>query len=137
MRMKKIFSCLIGLAVCGCVYAQGDNDIQATMNKVKLDFKLDADGRPVYDVFYGQQPVIKPSRLGIKLLDDSNFDDHFEIKATERKTVDDTWDPVWGEVKHIRNHYEQVTIHLKQQNAPKRLLDIVFRVFEDGVGFRY
>ncbi|MGH7237615.1 MAG: glycoside hydrolase family 97 catalytic domain-containing protein, partial [Candidatus Saccharimonadales bacterium] len=48
-----------------------------------------------------------------------------------------TWAPVWGEVSHIRNHYEQVTIHLKQQNPPGRLMDIVFRVFADGVAFRY
>jgi hypothetical protein len=138
MQMKKIFICLIGLAVSGSAWAQGNTaDIHVNMNKVKLDFKLDANGRPVYDVFYGQQSVINPSHLGIKLLDDSNFDDHFEIKGAERKTVDENWDPVWGEVKHIRNHYEQLTIHLKQQNAPKRLLDIVFRVFEDGVGFRY
>jgi hypothetical protein len=135
--MKKIYTCFFSLAVFSSVWAQGTQPISSEMGKVRLDFMLDADGRPVYDVYYGRQAVIKPSHLGIKLLNDSSFDYHFEITGAERKTTDETWEPVWGEVAHIRNHYEQVTVHLKQQNSPKRLLDIVFRVFEDGAAFRY
>jgi len=135
--MKKILICLISLVVCRSVNAQEGAPLKANMDKVNLEFRLDAGGRPVYAVYYGTQPVINPSHLGIKLLNDSDFYGHFQIAGTERKTVDETWDPVWGEVKHIRNHYEQLTVHLKQQNSPKRLLDIVFRVFADGVGFRY
>ncbi|HEY8931044.1 MAG TPA: glycoside hydrolase family 97 protein [Mucilaginibacter sp.] len=135
--MKKIFICLFSLIVVNAAVAQDNKAAGAALGKVKLDFTLDADGRPIYTVAYGQMPVIKPSRLGIKLLNDSNFDDHFEITGTDKKSIDETWDPVWGEVSHIRNHYEQLTIHLKQQSGQKRLLDIVFRVFEDGVGFRY
>ncbi len=135
--MKKIFICFFGLALFSGARAQDSQPVHAEMNKVKFDFMLDADGRPVYDVFYGAQPVIKPSHMGIKLANDASFDDHFEITGKEWKTVDETWEPVWGEMSHIRNHYEQVIIHLKQQNAPKRSLDIIFRVFADGVAFRY
>ncbi|MDB5090841.1 MAG: hypothetical protein JWR09_4835, partial [Mucilaginibacter sp.] len=135
--MKKIFICLFSLIIIHGAIAQENKVIEASMNKVRLQFMLDADGRPVYSVNYGQFQVIKPSHLGIKLLNDSNFDDHFELNGTERKRVDETWSPVWGEVSKIRNHYEQVTVHLKQQGGQKRLLDIIFRVFEDGVGFRY
>jgi len=136
MLMKKIFVCLLGFIALGTA-AQNNKAVNASMNKVRLEFTLDGDGRPVYSVTYGQTPVIKPSHLGIKLLNDSNFDDHFELAGADRKSVDETWNPVWGEVSHIRNHYDQVTVHLKQQAGQKRLLDIVFRVFEDGVGFRY
>jgi glucan 1,4-alpha-glucosidase len=135
--MKKIFTSLFCLGVLFTVNAQSNQPIHAGMNKVRLDFMLDENGRPVYSVYYGQQPVINPSHLGIKLLNDSSFADHFELTGTDRKTVDDTWEPLWGEVSKIRNHYEQVTVHLKQKDAPKRLLNIVFRVFENGVGFRY
>jgi len=134
---RRLFICLISLAVFGRVKAQGSQPVHAEMNKVSFDFSLDADGQPVYDVFYGGEAVIKTSHMGIKLLNDSSFSNHFTVISTERKVVDETWEPVWGEVSHIRNHYEQVTVHLKQQNTPKRLLDIVFRIFEDGVAFRY
>jgi hypothetical protein len=134
--MKKIFICFICLIILNGARAQ-DSSIHVSLNKIKLDFILDANGRPVYSVYFGQTPVIKPSHLGIKLLNDNNFDDHFELTGTEKKSVDETWNPVWGDVSKIRNHYEQVTVHLKQQTGQKRLLDIVFRVFEDGVGFRY
>jgi hypothetical protein len=117
--------------------AQEHNVVSAVMDKVKLEFMLDAGGRPTYSVFYGDKTVIKPSHLGIKLLNDSNFDDQFSLTGTDKKSVDETWEPVWGEVSKIRNHYEQVTFHLKQQTGQKRLLDIIFRVFGDGVGFRY
>jgi hypothetical protein len=136
-RMKKIFILLLSLAASNFIKAQGNVPINAAMGKVHFEFKLDALGSPVYAVYYDQQAVIKPSHMGIKLLDDSSFDNHFEVTGVERKTVDETWDPVWGEVKEIRNHYNQVTIHLKQQESPKRVMDIIFRVFADGVGFRY
>jgi hypothetical protein len=135
--MKKLYLFLLSFIIFHSVSAQANKPLSAGMNKVKLEFVLDADGRPVYTVYYGKDYVIKPSHLGIKLLNDTAFDSHFTITGTERKTVDESWKPVWGEVSNIRNHYEQVIVHLKQQNAPNRLLDIDFKVFEDGVGFRY
>jgi hypothetical protein len=134
--MKKILFCLTLVSWFG-VKAQGDKTVRAGMDKVRVEFSLNTDGRPSYRVYYGQEPVINPSYLGVRLLNDSGFYDHFTLLGVERKTVDETWEPVWGEVSHIRDHYEQMTVHLKQQNAPKRSMDIVFRVFADGVGFRY
>jgi hypothetical protein len=135
--MKKVIACLFGIAILNNVYAQQDKNISVNLGKVKLDFTVDADGHPEYAVSYNQQPVIKPSRLGIKLLNDIGFDEHLQIINTETTNVDELWKPVWGEVSVIRNHYQQLTVHLKQQKAPGRLMDIIFRVFEDGVGFRY
>jgi hypothetical protein len=135
--MKKIFICLLSLIICSGIKGQDVAPIRAGMDKVQLVFTIDAAGSPVYAVNYGDKAVIKPSHMGIKLLDDSSFDKHFVVLKTERKAVDETWAPVWGEVSHIRNHYEEVTVHLQQQIEPHRLMDIVFRVFADGVGFRY
>ncbi len=100
-------------------------------------FNLDPDGTPVYEVFYNNKPVILPSGLGFRLNVDSLFYTDFRITGTERKSFDQTWQPVWGETKNIRNHYEELTVRLQSKNSPGRLLNIVFRVFEDGVGFRY
>lgn len=135
--MRKITILLLSLVILRTTCAGQDKNISATLEKVKLDFSLDAGGHPQYSVFYNQQVIIKPSRLGIKLLNDAAFDGGFEMSGTEQKNVDELWKPVWGEVSIIRNHYQQLLVHLKQKQAPGRLLDIVFRVFADGVGFRY
>ena len=116
--MKKLFICLIALISIKSLYAQATPPITSTMGKVSLSFNLDADGSPVYSVTYGDKPVIKPSHMGIRLQNDSAFDKHFTVLNVEKKSVDETWQPVWGELSHIRNHYEQVTVHLQQQNAP-------------------
>jgi glucan 1,4-alpha-glucosidase len=135
--MKRICAFLLCLAVLPIVKAQNNKVVTASMNKVKFEFTLDSEGSPVYSVYYGEKPVIKPSAMGFTLSNDSAFDKHFELTGSDRSSVDETWKPVWGEVSSIRNHYEQVIVHLKQVNSPHRLLKIIFRVFEDGVGFRY
>jgi hypothetical protein len=135
--MKKVFICLLGMLIFNQAFAQQDKSISASMNKVKLEFMLDEQGRPNYKVDFNGKAAIKTSHLGFALTDDSTFYKGFKWIGTDRKQVDETWTPVWGEVSKIRNHYEQVTVHLQQATGMQRLLDIVFRVFEDGVGFRY
>ncbi len=132
--MKKIAALLLSLFTAGHLIAQ-NNSLSASMDKVKLEFKLN-DGKPEYAVYYGGKPIIKPSEMGFKLADNASFTDHFSLSSSETKTVDTTWSPVWGEVNRIRNHYQQLTVHLAQSN-PARAMDIIFRVFSDGVGFRY
>lgn len=135
--MKKVFVYLLSLVMLNCAYAQQHTSTDASMNKVKLEFTLDQAGSPQYTVSYENRPAIKPSRMGFALADDSTFYKGFKWIGTDKKSVDESWVPVWGEVSKIRNHYEQVTVHLQQEAGLKRSLDIVFRVFEDGVGFRY
>ena len=81
--------------------------------------------------------LFEPSRLGLSFADGKGFDGPLVMMGSETKDVDETWQPVWGEVKNIRNHYQQLTVHLRQPAADGRHLDLVFRVFADGVGFRY
>lgn len=126
------FCCLV---MAQCVMAQQSESIE--MGRVKLSFTLNEVGAPVYAVYFDNKPIVASSSLGFKLEDDSTFYKNFTVLGTERKSFDETWQPVWGEVKNIRNHYNELTVHLKQSTAPNRLLDVVFRVFEDGVGFRY
>ena len=132
--MKKLIICLLCLFTLNCAMGQS---ITASMNKTRLDFSLDAAGRPTYAVHFNQKKVINSSYMGVKILNDTNLDSNFIITGSERKSVDESWNPVWGEVKTIRNHYQQITVHLKTKSSPAKLLDIVFRVFDDGVGFRY
>ncbi|RFM28344.1 glycoside hydrolase family 97 protein [Deminuibacter soli] len=116
--------------------AQQNNHITVQQNNVQLTFTLDEQGRPLYTVQYKQQPVIQPSYLGFKLAEDSLLYKNFAITASEQTSADEQWQPVWGETASIRNHYHQLTVHL-QQKTTGHLLNLVFRVFDDGVGFRY
>ena len=136
--IKKIVACLIFLtSLTTTLQAQDSGTVSAVMNKIKLNFELDSQGRPTYTLQFNGRPVIVPSLMGFTLNDGTALDKNFEIISTQKKMVDETWKPVWGEVSQIRNHYEQLTVQLKQKTEAGLRLNIVFRVFEDGLGFRY
>ncbi|MCW3089256.1 MAG: glycoside hydrolase family 97 protein [Ferruginibacter sp.] len=116
--------------------AQKATSINVQMNNVQLVFTLDEKGTPQYAVNYRGVPVIKKSSLGLQLSDVS-LDNNFEIKGIDSTVYDTNWKPVLGEVSEVRDHHKELTIHLKQTNAGGKLMNIIFRVFEDGVGFRY
>ena len=123
--------------ICFFMEAHAQSTESISLGKVKMTFTLDENGSPVYEVSYNNKPVILPSRLGFKLNVDSLFYKSFQLLGTERKSFDQTWQPVWGETKDIRNRYEELTIRLQSKHSPGRRLNIVFRVFENGMGFRY
>ena len=137
--MKNVTFLAVFANICITVqlYAQQQQPVSVVMGKVQAGFRLNENGTPEYNVSFDGRPVIKWSQLGFALDIDNEFYKDFEWTGIERRSVDRTWQPVWGEVKNIRNHYEELTVHLRKKNTPSRLLNIVFRVFEDGVGFRY
>lgn len=100
-----------------------------------LHFDL-KDGIPYYKVEYKNMAVINESSLGLELKDAPALLDGFELVEAQRGTFDETWEPVWGEWKSIRNHYNEMAITLKQSSTDRSIL-IRFRAFNDGVGFRY
>ena len=125
----------------------------------EMQFSLNANGTPVYELAYKNQPVIKPSTLGLELKKEdankktdfewtekvidqaalnakANLHSGFEIKDTKTVSFDETWIPVWGEEKEIRNHYNELAVTLNQPTN-NRYIIIRFRLFNDGLGFRY
>ncbi len=88
-----------------------------------------------YEVDYKKNSIIKTSQLGFILKEPSIRLDYFAVTGKEQSSADNTWQPVWGEVKTIRNNYNQLVLKLKGQNGI--LVDLIIRVFNDGVGFRY
>ncbi|MDB5209912.1 MAG: glycoside hydrolase family 97 protein, partial [Sediminibacterium sp.] len=118
------------------ISAQETKISKIALGNVELNVLINGSGTPLYSVYYKNQAVVSSSELGFVLTDDKDLHTGFEVTKTETKSVDETWQPVWGEVKNIRNHYQQLAVHLKQKTS-NLLLDIVFKVFEDGVGFRY
>lgn len=147
------FKVLIVLLLCSVMaMAQGENEgnsnkweTAASPNgKVVVRFGID-NGRPYYTVQYDTKDVIKKSFLGLELAKDKHASkgmketslmDGFELMQTIKTSHDDTWKPVWGETDEIRNHYNEMTVSLLQAKS-NRNIKICFRVYDDGVGFRY
>ena len=103
---------------------------------VVLSFSLKADGTPTYKMTYKGKPVINESTLGFTLKKDEPLTNHFKVVSDSKSTFKETWEPVWGEEKEILNHYNELLVQLKQDKT-NRLMNIRFRVYNEGVGFRY
>lgn len=110
--------------------------ITSPNGQLQLNFSVNSQGEPVYELFYKGKAVIKPSKLGLELKNDPGLMNGFTLADTQTSTFDETWGPVWGEVKQIRNHYNEMAVTLDQK-AQDRNIIIRFRLFDDGLGFRY
>lgn len=110
--------------------------ITSPNGQLKLNFFLNNDGTPEYELFYKNKEVIKPSKLGLELKNDPGLMDGFTLAKAETSSHDDTWQPVWGEQSSIRNNYNELAVTLDQK-AQDRHIIIRFRLFNDGLGFRY
>jgi hypothetical protein len=94
------------------------------------------DGIPAYHLSLDDETVIETSKLGLELKDMESFLEGFTISSTANATFDETWQPPWGETRDIRNHYNELTVTLDQQSSDRHMI-IRFRLFDDGLGFRY
>ena len=103
---------------------------------LKLNVSVNEKGEPVYELSYKGKEVIKPSKLGLELKDDPGLMDGFTLSDAKTSSFDETWEPVWGEVKQICNNYNELAITLDQK-AQDRKMVIRFRLYNDGLGFRY
>ena len=127
-------------------------EVSSPSGVVKLEFSLSSKGEPTYQVWYKNKELIKPSKLGLELIASGNVEygaeinrdkdpqtslyDGFSLSDIQNSSFDETWEPVWGETKTIRNHYNELAVTLTQK-ATDRIMLVRFRVFDDGVGFRY
>ena len=110
-------------------------NITSPDGELSLTFSLN-EGTPTYKVDYKGAPVILESRLGFYLNGAEDLLDGFTLLGSEQSTFDETWEPVWGEETAIRNHYNELLVHLEQK-ATARKMDIRIRLFDDGYGLRY
>ena len=131
-------------------------DLLSPDGKMKMEFLLTADGTPQYSLSYEGSQVVLPSDLGFELrgtvkasklvfgdrmekVDEQepySLHDDFEVIGSSTDTFDETWAPVWGEESVIRNYYNELLVNLKQKGTGNKM-DIRFRLYDDGLGFRY
>ncbi len=133
--MKRfLISTLACIALVTSAIAQ---QLQSPNKKLQMEFSLQSDGTPSYRLNYKDKVVIKPSKLGLELKNDSkSLLNDFTVIDTKTSTFDETWKPVWGELATIRNHYNELAVTLNQKGTDRQLI-IRFRLFDDGLGFRY
>ncbi|MDE6109770.1 MAG: glycoside hydrolase family 97 protein, partial [Muribaculaceae bacterium] len=113
-----------------------DSKVVSPDGAVKVDFRIAAKGTPSYSIVYKADTIVRPSTLGFRLLDDSTLSEQFEIVGVEKSRHNSKWTPVWGENDTIADHYNAMTVKLQQRKSGF-LMNVEFRVYNDGVGFRY
>ncbi|RPE00172.1 glycoside hydrolase family 97 protein [Aureibaculum marinum] len=129
-----IFTLTLLLLVFRPVKAQ---ELKSPNGEMRMQFSLKNNGTPTYQLFYKNKEVIKKSSLGLELKNDKkSLLNDFEITTSETSTFDQTWTPVWGEEKEIRNYYNELAVTLTQKET-ERIMRIRFRLFNEGLGFRY
>jgi hypothetical protein len=135
MYRNKVF--LLLFILMGFVHYIGAQELLSPNGQLAMRFSLQGDGTPVYALSYKGKEVIRPSKLGLLLKRDPKSLIHdFTVADTRTSSFDETWEPVWGEVKTIRNHYNELLVTLNQKET-SRVMMIRFRLFNDGLGFRY
>ncbi|WP_264564334.1 glycoside hydrolase family 97 protein [Flavobacterium sp. N3904] len=125
------------LFICLVPFLVQAQEINSPNKNLILKFELATNGAPTYQLSYKGKAVIKPSTLGLEATDVPSFMDGFSITNTEQKLVDESWNPVLGEEKTIRNNYNELVVTLAQAKNNNRYIRIRFRLFNDGLGFRY
>ena len=126
--------CLVlALVAAGTLKAE---KLTSPNGQLEMNFTLTPQGEPLYELTYKGKAVIKPSKLGLELKDAPSLMDGFKLVEQQQTSFDETWQPVWGEESNIRNHYNELLVTLRQE-AHNRNIQIRFRLFDDGLGFRY
>lgn len=132
MKAYSYYVLFLLVVLCGCTRP---TELTSPDGNIKLVFNLTEAGEMTYGVSVGGTPFITPSVMGFEGRDGVNLSKGFQIEGTEFSTKDETWTQPWGENKSIRNHYNEMAVHLKDQANTE--LTLRFRVFDDGLGFRY
>jgi hypothetical protein len=129
-----LFTALLWLAFFNTANSQ---QLKSPNEKFVMEFSLQNDGTPSYSLKYKGKAVVKPSKLGLELKNDKkSLLNDFTVIDTKATKFDETWKPVWGEVASIRNHYNELAVTLNQKGTDRQIV-IRFRLFDDGLGFRY
>lgn len=131
-----VLAAILAVSLASCKKQPEVQELASPDKSVKVRFEL-ASGVPTYSVAFNGAPIINDSKLGFLLKDSVSLNSGFEITSVSYDSLDETWEQPWGEVKSIRNNYRSATFNLAQVGEQKLKLAIEFRVFNDGVGFRY
>lgn len=130
MKLQVLYTILLAGALSASAA-----EIKSPSGEFLLKVDTDTAGVPVYSLSYKGKTIVRESRLGLTA-DEIGFDNGFSITGAETASVDQTWNPVWGEYAEIRDHYNELAVNLRG-GSPERVMTLRFRLSDDGLGFRY
>lgn len=127
---------LLSILVVGCQNKM-ETAVFSPSKNIKVNVNLSSEGKPYYFILKGSETVIDTSYLGFDFKNTKSFADDFQIVKTSISEFNETWQMPWGEQLDVVNHYNELKVELQEKSELKRKLHLVFRVYDDGVGFRY
>lgn len=120
----------------GCALSAGGKEVNSPNGRIVVNVDVE-DGEVVYSVHYDGRTVLNPSKLGLEFEEAPGFSSGWDIEESEVTSVDQSWEQPWGEERQIRDQHNALSIDLRGEEDPERRLGIEFRIFDDGLGFRY
>ncbi|WP_339659680.1 glycoside hydrolase family 97 protein [uncultured Polaribacter sp.] len=135
--MKVRFLLIVICVSLSSCWSEQEPVVSSPDKKIVLEFSLDEQGKPFYEVVFKQDTIIKKSSLGFDFQDSKSFYGDFEIIDIKTKSFNKSWKMPWGEQLEVVNNYNLLKVALQEKSDLKRKLNIVFKIYNDGVGFRY
>ncbi len=137
MLVKRLLSVLLFAGLAKAAHADASLTVSSPNNNIQLSVQHRADGTLMYAVTYKGKPVLTPSGLGMQLANPKVLLQSFSLDHVDSLLTNESWKPVWGEQSMIQNHYRQLQLSMTDKSGSGIRIQVIFRVFNDGVGFRY
>lgn len=134
MKFGKLIFAIVLFSIVSC--QKKSVKVTSPNKEIKVEFAVSDEGVATYNVFHKKGEVIKSSSLGFELLNSPELK-NFELIKSENTSYNETWEMPWGEQVEVVNNYNQLKIELQETSELKRKLNLVFRIYDDGIGFRY
>ncbi len=135
MRMKSIFAAAIALVLFASCCTENRCEVSSPDGELTLLFEADDKGIH-YSLDEDEEPILLPSTMGFELKS-GDLSQGFTISDVSYSSVDDSWEQTWGEERIVRNNYNEMTVSLTKSGESALLMKVIFRLFDDGMGFRY
>lgn len=137
IKLSIVYILILSFALVSCNKTNKILQVKSPNQNNTVLFSLDDNGQPFYMVKHNETLLIDKSFMSFDFKDLPSLKANFKIVDSKSSSLDETWEMPWGEQREVRNHYNELTINLEEQSEAKRQLIITFRVFDDGIGFRY
>ncbi|MBN2175197.1 MAG: glycoside hydrolase family 97 protein [Bacteroidales bacterium] len=140
LKIKSLLTVSYSLSILiflSCNPEKMKHEVTSPSGDLKISFLLNEIGTPGYSVAFKNNMILDTSLMGFEFVDQEPMNKNFRITGTEHDSSDDTWEMPWGEQRYVRNHFNRLKIYLEETTGMKRRMNIEFRVYDDGMGFRY